>query len=203
MNTLPISWLQSFSALLFDFDGTLFDSMPTHNQAWIETFQKYNCTITSTELQAMAGIPNEETARILCAKYNIQAEPKKIAESKVKRAKELLLDTKPFPELENLVRYFYKKLPLGIVSGSTHEHIDNSLKSHQLDSFFSVIISCEDTERGKPFPDPFLAAAKHLMVNSEKCLVFEDGDLGIKAAHSAKMQTVKVIDGKCEWPLSI
>lgn len=202
MNTLPFTWLQKFSALLFDFDGTLFDSMPTHNQAWIETFQKYNCIITNAELQAMAGIPNEETARILCAKYNIQAEPKTIAATKVKRAKELLVETKPFPDVENLVRYFHNKLPLGIVSGSTHEHINNSLKSHQLDSFFSVIISCEDTVRGKPFPDPFLAAAKYLNVNAEKCLVFEDGDLGIEAAHSANMQTVKVIDGKCQWPQS-
>jgi beta-phosphoglucomutase-like phosphatase (HAD superfamily) len=177
--------------------------MPTHNQAWIETFENYNCIISATELQEMAGTPNEETAVILCSKYHVKGTPSEIAKNKEILAKKLLLGIKPFPEIEYLVKYFHGKIPLGIVSGSTHELINLPLDSYQFKKAFDVIISCEDTVRGKPFPDPFIAAAQYLNIPAEKCLVFEDGDLGIIAAKAGGMQTVKVIDGKCQWPIKI
>jgi HAD superfamily hydrolase (TIGR01509 family) len=57
---------------------------------------------------------------------------------------------------------------------------------------FPVIVGAEDTPKGKPHPDPFLLAAKKLGVDPKKCLVFEDGELGIKSAEAAGMKWVRV-----------
>ena len=49
-------------------------------------------------------------------------------------------------------------------------------------------------ERGKPFPDIYLAVAKALEVLPERCLVFEDIPAGIRAGKSAGMQVCAVED---------
>ena len=48
-----------------------------------------------------------------------------------------------------------------------------------------VLVTGEDVERGKPFPDPYLLAAQRLGVPPERCAVFEDAPAGIAAAHAA------------------
>jgi HAD superfamily hydrolase (TIGR01509 family) len=45
---------------------------------------------------------------------------------------------------------------------------------------------------GKPYPDPFLLAARKLGVAPEACLVFEDGLPGVQAAEAASMHWIRV-----------
>lgn len=63
--------------------------------------------------------------------------------------------------------------------------------------WFGAVICREDTARGKPAPDGFLECAKRLGVSPERCLVFEDGVLGIEAARAAGM-AVFIVD-PAEW----
>ncbi len=50
----------------------------------------------------------------------------------------------------------------------------------------------EDAERGKPAPDIFLTAARRLNLNPSQCLVYEDSDEGMEAAHAAGMDAIDV-----------
>jgi HAD superfamily hydrolase (TIGR01509 family) len=54
------------------------------------------------------------------------------------------------------------------------------------------VVCVEDYARGKPFPDPFLEAAKRLRVPPADCVVFEDSLLGVQAAEAAGMECVFV-----------
>ncbi|WP_140419025.1 HAD-IA family hydrolase, partial [Vibrio parahaemolyticus] len=49
-----------------------------------------------------------------------------------------------------------------------------------------------DVENHKPCPDTFLLAADRLGIDAQNCLVFEDTELGKRAAHSAGMDCVMV-----------
>ncbi len=49
----------------------------------------------------------------------------------------------------------------------------------------TILITSEDVDRGKPFPDPYLLAAERLGVPPERCAVFEDAPAGIAAARAA------------------
>ena len=51
----------------------------------------------------------------------------------------------------------------------------------------AVMITSELTERGKPHPDPYLAAAAALGVDPADCIVIEDSPAGIAAARAAGM----------------
>jgi HAD superfamily hydrolase (TIGR01509 family) len=57
---------------------------------------------------------------------------------------------------------------------------------------FEVLVCAGEYQKGKPDPEPFLLAAARLGVTPQSCLVFEDTDMGIRAAKSAGMTTVKV-----------
>ncbi|WP_275575850.1 HAD-IA family hydrolase [Microbacterium sp. B35-04] len=50
-----------------------------------------------------------------------------------------------------------------------------------------VIVDAESTTRGKPHPEPYLAAATALQVDPARCLVIEDSDSGVSAGIAAGM----------------
>jgi mannitol-1-/sugar-/sorbitol-6-phosphatase len=51
----------------------------------------------------------------------------------------------------------------------------------------AVLITSDLTARGKPYPDPYLAAAAALGVPAEACLVIKDAPAGAAAARAAGM----------------
>ena len=53
-----------------------------------------------------------------------------------------------------------------------------------------VLVTSDDVERGKPFPDPYLLAAQRLGVSPQRCAVFEDAPAGIAAARAAGVETI-------------
>ena len=55
-----------------------------------------------------------------------------------------------------------------------------------------VLVCAGETPRGKPYPDPFLAAAEKLGVAPEACMVFEDGNAGVQAAAAAGMKWIRI-----------
>ena len=55
---------------------------------------------------------------------------------------------------------------------------------------FEVILSGEEVQRGKPYPDIFLKTAEMLKVNKQECVVIEDSTNGVKAALSAGMKCI-------------
>ena len=70
--------------------------------------------------------------------------------------------------------------------------LQQTLKVIGFEGFYSAMVAAEDTEKGKPAPDPFLLAAQKLGVKPERCLVFEDTPIGFEAAKAAGMQYVPV-----------
>jgi beta-phosphoglucomutase-like phosphatase (HAD superfamily) len=62
--------------------------------------------------------------------------------------------------------------------------------------------------RGKPFPDPYLQAAKLLGVAPEDCVAFEDSNTGLRSAEAAGTKAIGIpnfieipqIEGRILWP---
>lgn len=69
----------------------------------------------------------------------------------------------------------------GLVSASPRPIVDGVLKG-MTEKYFDVNVAAGDIERTKPFPDPYLHAAKLLNVDISQCLIFEDSPTGITAA---------------------
>lgn len=82
--------------------------------------------------------------------------------------------------------------PLAIASSGSRDRVHLGTSSTAIDLFFrgSPVITANDVERGKPFPDLFLAAAERAGIAPDRCLVIEDSPFGVEAAHRAGMTAV-------------
>lgn len=76
-------------------------------------------------------------------------------------------------------------------SSGSHEKLRTTLGITGLYPIFKdKIFSAEEVNRGKPFPDLFLYAAKKMGFLPEQCIVIEDSIPGVKAALEAKMKVL-------------
>jgi HAD superfamily hydrolase (TIGR01509 family) len=94
-----------------------------------------------------------------------------------------------------LVRAVHGRKPMAVASGSPLEAIRRALSQLGMLECFDQVITSESVARGKPHPDVFLAAARALGVPPERCLVFEDSLIGVKAAIAAGMAVACVPSG--------
>ena len=198
---MPLAFRDApFKACIFDLDGTLVDSEPGYYASDLEFFgprgividEELNLRVMGTGTKAYMGLlaelfpdnpfcslPLEERMRLRDGYYLEHWAPR----------------ARPFPGMAGLVSALHARgLPLGLASGSSRAAIDASLGAAGLARYFSVILSCEEVARGKPFPDIYLEAARRLGLAPAGCLVFEDGSKGLAAAKAAGMTCVALPD---------
>jgi beta-phosphoglucomutase-like phosphatase (HAD superfamily) len=72
--------------------------------------------------------------------------------------------------------------------------VQRHLGSAGLLGHFKAIATRYDVERGKPHPDVYLEAARRLGVAPERCIAFEDSNVGLTAAHAAGTMAIMVPD---------
>jgi len=76
---------------------------------------------------------------------------------------------------------------MSIGTGGKKDIAKLTLKMLGFDKYFDIIVSAEDVEHHKPYPDTFLKCAELMNVPPEFCQVFEDGEMGLIAAERAGM----------------
>jgi HAD superfamily hydrolase (TIGR01509 family) len=181
-----------FEAYLFDCDGTIADSMPLHYEAWQIALAEHGGQFPKDLFYAWAGVSLAKIVEKLNLEYGLSMPADKILLRKEQLYYESLPKLRVIPGVLAHIQAQYGKIPFAVVSGSQRESIAKTLHVLGLTDYFPVIVGAEDTALGKPHPDPFLLAAKLLNVSPERCLVFEDADLGIESARAAGMSWVRV-----------
>src|SRR6185295_7337533 len=109
-----------------------------------------------------------------------------------------LLATVPFyPGARELVESLAAEVPVAIASGAQRPEIERILDGAGLRDSFSAIVGAGDVARGKPNPDPYLAAMVRLQprvpgLTADGCVVIEDTMAGIASGLAAGMKVVGV-----------
>ena len=182
----------SFSAYLFDCDGTIADSMPLHYLAWKKALEEWNCEFDEKIFYEWGGMPVVEILSTLNQRHALSMPVETVSRRKESLYFELLPQLKAVPEVLEHIRATHGQIPFAVVSGSTRESVVASLASLQLLDRFETLVCAGDYKKSKPDPEAFLLAATRLGVAPERCLVFEDTEMGILAAEAAGMASVKV-----------
>jgi HAD superfamily hydrolase (TIGR01509 family) len=182
----------TFTAYLFDCDGTIVDSMPLHYIAWKQALGEWGCTLDEDLFYSWGGKPPVEIISALNQMHGLNMPIEAVAERKENLYYGLLPQLKPIPEVLAHIDAQQGRIPFAVVSGSTRESIVKSLTTVGLLDRFSILVGSEDYTRSKPAPDAFLTAAARLGIAPKDCLVFEDTDMGIQGATAAGMASVRV-----------
>ena len=182
----------SFGAYLFDCDGTITDSMPLHYIAWQKALGDWNCTFDEDLFYALGGMPTDQIVRLLNERQGLRMPVETVTQQKEERFFELLPQLKVVPEVLEHIEAQHGRIPFAVVSGGSREAVTASLSLVNLLDRFNTLVCSEDYAKPKPDPEAYLVAAARLEVPPEACLVFEDTDMGIRAATAAGMSSVKV-----------
>lgn len=191
MLTLPSG---DFDAFIFDCDGTLADSMPLYHRAWCSALARCGATFDfSWDLfVSRAGMTTLLTVEGLNQQFGTSLDAATIEGHQQAEYALLVDEVKPIDAVVAVAREFSGRLPMSVASGGTRALVERTLSVLGIRELFAHVLVASDVPRGKPEPDLFLLAAKKMGVGPERCLVFEDGEPGIVAAHRAGMQVVRV-----------
>jgi HAD superfamily hydrolase (TIGR01509 family) len=176
------------SAVLFDMDGVLVNS----EDYWVE-FQREEILPAAVpdedvDINEVTGMNYREIYDYLEATYGTAisreefiAEFQEAAETLYTERVELLEGTHDL-----LAELDEQGVPTAVVSSSPHDWIGMVLDRFDLEGKFDHVISAEEIDDdSKPEPDVFEYAADEVGVPAEECVVVEDSENGIEAAHRA------------------
>ena len=184
--------LQDYTAILFDCDGTLADTMPAHYRAWLHVTKHHGILFDEDRFYALGGRPTRDILATLANEASIEIDLDHASEMKETAFLEQVKYVKAIDPVIAALRRAHGHLPVAVVTGGYRDVCEKILLQIGIREFFDCIVASEDTNRHKPDPDPFLEAARRLGVAPEGCLVWEDSDLGIEAARQAGMSWIDV-----------
>jgi sugar-phosphatase len=173
-----------FEAVLFDMDGTLVDSTNAVSRSWRRWADEAG--LGESFRGARHGVPARQMIATLV--------PADQVDEAVARVTALeLSDTADITVLPGAAELL-ASIPehrRAIVTSCTRSLCLLRLNSSGF-PMPATVVTIEDTHRGKPFPEPFLEAAKRLGVDPTRCLVVEDAPAGLEAARAAGCATIGV-----------
>lgn len=192
--SLPAS-LAQYQGFIFDCDGTLADTMPIHQQAWVHALRKHGASFEfGWELfMSRAGKTLELTIEELNTQFGTQLDPMAVAREQRAHFDALAGSVLPLTEVVAFARACRDRgLPLAVASGGDAVTVARTLRTIGVSDWFDAVVTAEHVVHGKPAPDIFLLAAERIGVAPARCLAFEDSLLGIQAAERAGMGAVLV-----------
>jgi HAD superfamily hydrolase (TIGR01509 family) len=183
-------------AVVFDMDGLLVDTEAVYRDAMLAEAQALGRPMPLATFLSMVGLPGPESHKVALSHFGEQGVTEHFAtgvEVRVQAALAAGVRLKA-GAVELLDHLEAAGLPRAICTSSSHRAVLAHLGPSGVVPRFDAVIARGDYPRGKPFPDPYLAAAAALRTAPQDCLALEDSHNGVRAAHAAGMMTVMVPD---------
>ncbi len=183
----------NYKAFLYDCDGTLADNMHAHKETYVTVAANAGITILPEIVDEFAGLPIPNVVEEINKKYNSNFNPIEFESLKSSLfCNDFIEKTEPVQFVVDHLKENAGKYKIGVVSGGSRKMIQKTLEVLGIDALVDVLVCAGETPHEKPYPDPFLFAAERLGVEPQYCLVFEDGDAGVKAAEAAGMKWIRI-----------
>jgi len=179
-------------ALIFDMDGVLIDSMPLHAKAWKTAFREVGIIIDEIEIFRLEGENDTGIVkRVLDGKYSDCCETDELFVSVPARKHELFdkESVTVFHGMDTCLLSLKNRFMLAVVSGSDKSFVERMTQKY-FSGIFDVIVSGDDTTKGKPEPDPYYKAVEMLGTDKQECIVIENAILGVMSAKNAGIFTI-------------
>ena len=170
------------------------DSEPHSLASWQAVLAERGITLDPLTIDSILGLRIDATARTLIERYQLPDTVQALGDAKTEyQITHLEGHVPPSPGLFELLGEIERRgLKKAIASSGIRRYVEAVLGVNHLLNRFSVIITGDDVEHGKPAPDVFLTAARALNVEPPHCLVLEDAPAVVQAAKAAGMPCIAV-----------
>lgn len=187
--------VRRYKAVLFDLDGVITDTMQFHYEAFRQAFSRLGIDVKPVDIYTREGMPSMKLGKALIEEYGVSVgdeELKKTVEEKRELYRQIASGKiKAYPGVpETLAMLRENGVKLALVTGSNRKSVTKVIEEAGLEKAFDTVVTSEDTERGKPFPDPYLKGTERLGVDKANAVVVENAPMGIRAAKAAGVDYV-------------
>lgn len=195
--SLPKScWWDMVKAIIFDLDGVIIDSAELHKQSAAIVFRSIGLERASGDLSQLMGMRDQDIFHILKAKYRLSPLHENLVKKRIQiflrlAASKLTLKKGVLQLLPRLRR----RVKLAVTTSSAREIWQFADKKFNLSRFFDVVVTGDDSKKGKPDPEPYLKTCERLGVDPKDCIVIEDAVAGVRAAKQAGAKCIAIAQG--------
>lgn len=184
-------------AAIFDLDGVIVDTAKYHYLAWRRLANSLGFDFSEQDNERLKGVSRTRSLEILLEIGGIQLDEAARAEAAARKNTwyvEYISRMDASEILPGAAEYLRSLRNLGIKTalGSASKNAPLILNRLGISQLFNVIVDGNKVSQAKPDPEVFLRAAEELRVPPINCIVFEDAEAGIEAAHRAGMGAVGV-----------
>jgi HAD superfamily hydrolase (TIGR01509 family) len=183
-------------AVLFDMDGLLLDTEVMYIEAMQQAARSLDREMALDFCHSMVGVPERECSLMIEAYYGDGFSIEEFRGRFYGLLRGLLEAGIPLkPGVVELLDFLADRgLPLAVATSSERRTAERHLAKAGILDRFTALATRNDVERPKPHPDIYLEAARRLGVAPERCLAFEDSNIGLEAAHASGAMAFMVPD---------
>ncbi len=178
----------SNKAVIFDLDGVLLDSMPHYCVAWRAAFATQGIIIDKDEFYEREGEQRTKSVSEIFEDNKGYKPSARVSRHILNTMRNTFLRSftpKLFPRTRELLTALVRQnTTLGLVTGS--ESLEQMFgPESDLLSLFDAVVTGQETNEGKPAPEPYELAIQKLRLPRSCCCAVENAPLGIQSAKAA------------------
>lgn len=181
-----------FSAVIFDSDGTLVDSLDAHIRSWKKAFEELGVELLEEEIRRKFGKP-ATTILSEVLPLRLHGEIPELTKRMQQYFTGQLISLRLYPGVEKVLKKLEKRgISMAVATSMNRKGLHSTLQALGIEKYFDVVVTVEDVTRGKPDPEMLLRAAEKLGEKPNRCLMVGDSLSDVLAAERAGMYIVVV-----------
>ena len=192
------NWLKNIEGAVFDLDGTLLDS----SWVWEKVDEKFlgdrGFQVPDDYVDEISPLGAERAAVYTIERFGLNEDKDDIVREWIEMAKkEYATEVVCKPYAKEFLEELHKlNIKMAVATSSDRELFMKTLEREGILKYFQKIVTVDEVEHGKGYPDIYEEAARRIKVNPHKCLVFEDILAGLTGASLGEFNVVAVFDEK-------
>jgi HAD superfamily hydrolase (TIGR01509 family) len=176
--------------VVFDLDGVLIDSKEVHFNALNLALEEVGADLVISRNEQddiFEGLTTNAKLNILTEMKGLaQTRHKQIWERKQHYSSKLFTSVSEDRELISLLKYIRSNdIKVAVASNSIRATLDSCLQSLGIEALIDYSLSNEDVSAPKPSPEIYLSCMSHFGTASEDTVIFEDSEIGLRAAYAS------------------
>jgi pyrophosphatase PpaX len=181
------------SAVVFDLDGTLVDSLPLVLRAFSHALEPFAPQPTMAIFAQLGGPPERIFPKLLGGDRHLPAAMERLAA--FNRDNHHLIE--PFTGVSVVLEQLrVRGVTLAVWTGRDRETTEWLLREHKLARFFETVVCGDDFATHKPDPEGLQEILARLEVKSSHALLVGDADVDVQGGAACGVDTVLINHGR-------